>query len=160
MTSADVSEKWIGYPFLKYEDLSGLIKKRSLTEKQLQKLGLFLCESVEEMKSINIVHNDFRTDNIMIVLRDNEDIEFRLIDFGCAYVDGKGPWSNNYWGRYFGNVVCGDYRYSNWIVDDAASAYLVYIECGGGEEDTFARKLKDLFGKTLFSIPYEWYGDK
>ena len=160
MTSADVNEKWIGYPFLKYEDLSGYIKKNPLTKLQVERLGQFLCESVEKLKSINIVHNDFRTDNIMITVKDNGNLEFRLIDFGCAYVDGKSPWSNNYWGRYFGNVVCGDYRYSNWIVDDASSAYLVYIECGGKQEDTYAQKLKDLFGKTLFSIPYEWYGDK
>ena len=160
MTSAGKNEKWIGYPFLKYVDLSAFIKENTLSDKQLEKLGMFLCEAVEKMKKINIVHNDLRTDNVSLTIQENQDIEFRLIDFGCAYVDGKSPWVNNYWGRYFGNVVCGDYRYSNWIVDDAASAYLVYIECGGKQEDKFAQKLKDLFGKTLFSIPYEWYGEK
>lgn len=160
MTSVDEKEKWIGYPYLDYKDLTRYINKHELTESQLERLGAFLLEAVRKLKETGIVHNDLRADNIMITTTEDGEFVYRLIDFGCACVDGKSPWHNTFWGRYFSNVVCGDYRYSPFIVDDAVSAYLVYIESGGKTDDPVACALRAMFGGVYYSIPYEWYGDR
>ena len=159
MSSVDPECEWIAYPYLKCQTLADYLKNKELSSEETDLLGSFLCEVVTKLKRVNIVHNDFREGNIVVTEEPEGGIHFWLIDFGCASVLGKIPWECTFWGRYMFNGTCGNNRYSSYIIDDAVAAYLIYLRCGGKEDDEYAEKLKSLFGNVYFSVPHSWYGD-
>ncbi len=144
---------WVKYPFVPYDTLDNYLKKHRLDRDSIRLLGAFLCNILDVLYRTNIVHNDLRDTNIMVVTDQNDRVErFLLIDFGAASIDGKSPWSQDtYEGRYLIRNVCGDYRYNEFISDDAASAMLIYSEAGGETDDEVARNLRSKIGRVYFS---------
>ena len=144
---------WVKYPFVPYDTLDDHLKKHRLDRDSIRLLGEFLCKILDVLYRTNIVHNDLRDTNIMVVTDQNGRVEkYLLIDFGAASIDGKPPWeSDTYEGRYLIRNVCGDYRYNEFISDDAASAMLIYSEAGGMPDDEAARILRSKIGRVYFS---------
>lgn len=150
MSNCDEEEKYIEFPFLEYVCLRQYLVKRELTERELDMLGEFLVSVICTLMKRGIVHRDIRPENIAVVVEDGEIIKFLLIDFGCAYCGNEILWdSTKYWDRYFYSKVCGEFRYSQFIVDDAASAFLVFLYCGGKWEDVNSKKLYQLIGNSF-----------
>ena len=144
---------WVKYPFVPYETLDDHLKKHRLDRDSIRLLGEFLCKILDVLYRTDIIHNDLRDTNIMVVTDQSGRVEkFLLIDFGAASIDGKPPWEQDtYEGRYLIRNVCGDYRYNEFISDDAASAMLIYSEAGGSPDDEAARNLRSKIGRVYFS---------
>ena len=144
---------WVKYPYVPYETLDDHLKKHRLDRDSIRLLGEFLCKILDVLYRTNIVHNDLRDTNIMVVTDQSGRVaKFLLIDFGAASIDGKPPWeSDTYEGRYLIRNVCGDYRYNEFISDDAASAMLIYSEAGGEPDDEVAGILRNKIGRVYFS---------
>ena len=144
---------WVKYPYVPYDTLDDYLKNHRLDPDSIRLLGAFLCKVLDVLYRTNIVHNDLRAANIMVVTDQNDRVEkFLLIDFGAASIDGKSPWNRDiYEGRYLVRNVCGDYRYNEFILDDAASAMLVYSEAGGSPDDDVASILRSKIGRVYFS---------
>ncbi len=144
---------WVKYPYVPYDTLDEYLKKHRLDPDSIKLLGMFLCKILDVLYRTNIVHNDLRDANIMVVTDRSDRVEkFLLIDFGAASIDGKSPWNQDtYEGRYLIRNVCGDYRYNEFISDDAASAMLIYSEAGGTPDDEEACLLRSRIGRVYFS---------
>lgn len=154
MLRADNNGAWVEYPFVDSVALDEYIKDHVLTNEQIYQLGDFLCECLDKLFAANIVHNDLRPSNIL-VFENEVGIEcFKLIDFGCASVDGCDPWNNDFWGRYLASTVCGDYRYDESMIDDAASAYLLFQDLCGENCTTFLVKLKERIGRIYYDSTF------
>lgn len=152
MVQYDARNGWIAYPFVQYRSL-GDGKKNLLDTSALNELGDFLIDILDKMYENNIVHCDLRPDNIIVQTLENGHVQFELTDFGCAYVEKVFPWKNSGgWGSYLSRTVCGDYRYNENIVDDAASAYLVYIELGGKTGDYAALEISKRIGRNYMFV--------
>lgn len=152
MTQWDSEAGWIKYPYLKHNVLERMVEEKGkLNDHECEILGDFLIETIISLRNNNIIHNDFRPGNIMAKLDENGNArEFILIDFGCACVDDRFPWNKeSWWGRYMAKHVCGAYRYSRIIVDDAASAELIY-RFAGGSSKTVLETLHNEVGKKYF----------
>ena len=145
---------WIEYPYIPYDTLNDFLKTKQLDDGSVKKLGVFLCRCVDILYKLNIVHNDLRDTNIMVFTDDCGNVtDFRLIDFGAASIYGKSPWNINiYEGKYLIKNVCGDYRYNESVLDDAASAMLVYFKVGGSADDEAAKILRSKIGRLYYSI--------
>lgn len=162
MVDCDDKKLWIKYPYVKWDSLKKHFENCAISGADLEKLGAFLCECVHCMKRIGLVHNDLRSDNIMVVTDDNNVIErFVLTDFGCSTVNNRFPWKKNYWGFYMAKNVCGRYRYSSKVINDSASAYLVYLKYGGKRDDKYALELLECMKQDslFFEIDSFRYGD-
>ena len=158
----DYSEenKWIKYPFMHYPDLHAFAQNNKLSAKHLDKLGKFLVNLIDELQGQHLNHNDLKPNNIMVLTNnDNDEIDFLLTDFGCASYKGSNPWANHQiWGHYFSKRVCGKYRYDDCIIDDAASAFLSYIECGGDSSDQYAHALINRIGRQYIYCKHnQWF---
>jgi len=157
MTEADCKKNWVKYPFVEWSTLNTFLDTNiCLTREQLKTLGQDLLLFLDELQSHNITHNDLKPNNIMVTTSHSSQIEhFILTDFGCSCKNNMFPWpSHNLWGKYFARNLCGNYRYNETIVDDAASAYLVYINAGGALDDEMAHQIKTRIG-TNYLITYE-----
>lgn len=132
--------------FIAYPYINGTILYRcSLNSSEVEKLGKFLVDIIDILYELQIVHGDIAPFNIML----DDDGNFRLIDFGCACSEGKDILSNNdYIDSMIKGNLCLDWKYDKKIIDDAASAYGVYIFCGGSPEDEYALRLKSLIGRS------------
>ncbi|MBQ8798856.1 MAG: hypothetical protein IJZ55_04750 [Lachnospiraceae bacterium] len=152
MDCCDNLKRWIRYEYVTWPLLSRYIEERDLTEQERKLLGDYLIEVLDKLYSMNIVHNDLRGDNIMVRTREDGTLEgFILIDFGCASCNGSVPWNrDSFLGRYLDRNGCGKMRYNEVIVDDAASALLVYLNAGGNPEDENARKIRERIGRLYF----------
>lgn len=151
MNSYDENYRWVKYPFVDSKTLPEYSSVHCLSAEDIHSLGIFLCESVEKLKKINIIHNDYRPGNILVHINKCGTIKgFSLIDFGCASVSNKKPWDDSFWGKYMAESTCGNYRYNEAIVDDAASAQLIYREYGGKADDCIDLKLSSMMGTTFF----------
>lgn len=49
-------------------------------------LGRQVCEGVEHAHGQKIIHRDLKPDNIMVVVTDDGDLEFKILDFGIARI--------------------------------------------------------------------------
>ena len=145
---------WIEFPFVPFDTLDDFLKKRSLDSGSVEMLGRFLCSCVDTLYRLNIVHNDLRGTNIMAVTDESGCVaKFLLLDFGAASMDGRAPWDVSiYEGRYLIRNVCGDYRYNEFEIDDAASALILYLEAGGSIDDEYAKLLRSKIGRLYYSI--------
>lgn len=152
MSDCDESGKWIRYEYVTWPLLSQYIEDKGLSEKERKLLGDYLVNVLDKLYSMNIVHNDLRGDNIMVKIDEDGTLDgFVLIDFGCASYNGSVPWKRNtFLGRYLDKNGCGRMRYNEAIVDDAASAMLVYLSAGGNPEDENAGKLRERIGRLYF----------
>lgn len=153
MVASDSLQRWIKYEYVTWPLLSNYIEEKGLTEKERSMLGEYLVEVLDYLFSLNIVHNDLRAENIMVRTDSNGMLEgFVLIDFGCASYNGMIPWKNkSFLGRYIGKAVCGTMRYNEVLIDDAASAHLIYVKAGGSVEDEVASKIRERIGRLFFS---------
>ena len=136
----DGEKKYIVYPFVEGVTLSS---HKGFSREQLDKLGDFMLKALDILYKLGIVHRDFTSWNIMC-----EGDRFRLFDFGCAYSgepDMLG--SDKKHDAAIKSGLTGSYRYSQRIRDDAASAYMTYLYCGGSPEDECAVKIKSLIGR-------------
>lgn len=150
MVEADPDKKWIKYPFVSWQTLDEYVANGNrLDEQQCKLLGECLLTILKEMERCGVKHNDLRPNNIMVKSSEQNDIEgFILTDFGCSCLEEGYPWrKTSTWGKYFAKDLCGIYRYNEHIVDDAASAYLVYVYAGGRADDDVAYKLNEMVGK-------------
>ena len=145
---------WIKYPYVPYDTLDDYLKKHRLDCDSIRLLGSFLCNILDVLYRNNIVHNDLRDTNIMVVTDQSGRVEkFLLIDFGAASIDGRSPWTLDFYeGKYLIRNVCGDYRYNEFILDDAASAMLVYLEAGGMPDDEAAQAIRSKIGRIYYSL--------
>lgn len=149
MEKADDNNKWIKYPYVNYKTLTQYTDSHDLDEDERRILGEFLVSLLDKLNKLNIVHNDLRSDNIMVI----EDLDHKvsgyiLIDFGCSVYKGQSPWDEDtFWGKYFAYSVCGSYRYNERIIDDAAAALLVYTDNGGKTSDEYFTKIKEKIGR-------------
>ena len=152
MSNHAEDDMWIEYPFVKWPSLAKYLKNNSLDAVQIKQLGDFLVYILDKLKELDIVHNDLRCDNIMVRLDDSGALEgFVLADFGCASVKGSDPWGHDsFWGRNFGRCVCGDNRYDESIVDDAASAVITYVQAGGRITDDCVEEMKKRICRQYF----------
>lgn len=152
MYDCDKSGKWIRYEYVTWPLLSQYVEDKGLSQKELDLLGDYLVRMLDKLFSMNIVHNDLRGDNLMVKTKEDGTLDgFVLIDFGCASYNGSVPWKrNSFLGRYLEKNGCGRMRYSEVILDDAASAMLVYLNAGGKPEDETAGKLRERIGRLYF----------
>lgn len=152
MTDHDIHFKWIKYPFIECITLNNYLNSFKLTLSDKEKLGVFLLEILDNLFSLDIIHNDLRCENIMVISSENSNVErYLLFDFGCSSYAGKSPWNiDTYWGAYFAESVCGISRFSDQIVDDAAAAYEIYRRSGGDMEDQYAIAIKDRIGRLFY----------
>lgn len=158
--SYNKEQVWIKFPYIDNPALEEYVRRNALTITQLKDFGDFLINVLDDLYKLNINHNDLKTNNIIIqVNKYNTDaVSFYLSDFGCASIKGSNPWKNSrFIRRYFISRVCGKYRYSDGIVDDAASAYLTYLECGGQPSDSTAVEIRNRIGRQyLFCQKDKW----
>lgn len=147
----DRDMRWIGYPFENKRTLRHILKERVLTGEELKRLGLFMIETLDGLNKMNIVHRDYRIENIMV----EEDskgsvVAFTLFDFGCSVMDGIDIWKKGtFWDKYLSRQVCGEGRYNGRIVDDAAAAYTVYLKCGGKLDDVLLKEIEKRIGRLI-----------
>ncbi len=152
MSDCDPELRWIRYEYVTWELLSKYKNKHSFTKEELAVFGEYLVMILDKLYEMNIVHNDFRSENMFVRTKADGTLDkIVLTDFGCSSIDGSFPWKKNtYWGKYFSRGVCGKMRYNENIVDDAASALLVYLSVGGNSEDSSALKMKERIGRLFF----------
>lgn len=152
MRDYDYTYKWIRYDYVTWPLLNQYVEENGLTEQERILLGDYLVMVLDYLYSMNIVHNDMRRENIMVRTKNDGSLDgFILIDFGCASCDGSVPWNRgSFLGRYLDRNGCGEMRYNEVIVDDAASALLVYLSVGGNPEDENARKIRERIGRLYF----------
>ncbi|MGN0485174.1 MAG: hypothetical protein ACI4HI_16650 [Lachnospiraceae bacterium] len=151
MSLCDRNGAWIGYPFENKRTLRHILKERQLTNDELKRLGLFLLSTLDELYEMNIIHRDYRAENIMAEEDTDKTIKaFLLFDFGCSVMDGKDVWGEKtFWNQYLAHQVCGEGRYNERIVDDAAAAYAVYLKCGGNPDDPEAKEIEKRIGRLI-----------
>lgn len=149
MKGADQSGKYIIYPFCKTSTLRDMISSGIINSEDTNRIGKFLVIIIEKLHNMGIVHRDLRPENISVELSaDGRITSLRLLDFGCSYAGGTPLWSDgSFWSKYFSRYVCGEFRYSERLVDDAAAAYLIYLLCGGSCEDDTSKKLRQCIGR-------------
>lgn len=143
--------RWIGYPFENKRTLRHILKERTLTEEELRRLGLFIIETLDGLNEMNIIHRDYRIENIMAE-EDGEGavVAFTLFDFGCSVMDGIDIWKKGtFWDNYLSRQVCGEGRYNERIVDDAAAACNVYLKCGGKPDDRLLKEIEKRIGRLI-----------
>ena len=152
MIDSDISMRWIRYDFVMWGSLNSYLKQHSFSKEELELFGQYLIDVLDNLCNMNIVHNDLRLENIMVETNDKGNVErFVLTDFGCASIENSFPWcKTNYWGKFFSRIVCGEKRYNEYIIDDAASALLIYIEAGGSFKDYFAIEISKRIGRNFF----------
>lgn len=145
MKDYDAAKKFIVYPYesgVTLNDYNNSGKK--LNPSELAKLGDFLVKALDALYSLKITHRDLTPNNIIY-----DGHNFKIIDFGCAYSGGANLiGSNDYWDKVLKKNVCNQFRYDKYLVDDSASAYYVYIFCGGDSNDEYARKLQSFIGRS------------
>ena len=154
MTRCAVDGSWIEFPYVPCKTLDEYLKDHSPDRDSIDMLGRFLCACTDSLYKMNIVHGDLREANIMVVTDESERVtDFLLIDFGASSMDGRLPWDVSYYeGQYMIKNVCGDYRFNEFIIDDAASALLMYLNVGGAAGDEAARMLRSNVGRLYYSI--------
>lgn len=152
MLEYDRNYIWIKYPYVEYETLDRYCERYSLSGGDIDGLGHFLLKILDKLYALNIVHNDLRSGNIMVITdSDNSIRDFLLIDFGGSVYRRLSPWNTGtFWGKFFAGNVCGRMRYNESIVDDAAAALVVYTECGGSASDDCAREMASRIGRIYF----------
>ncbi len=151
MHSAAKDGSWIKYLNEPWDTLDYELTEGSLTTDKLDRLGDFLVKAVDELYRLNVIHMDFRSANIMVMKEKGVITGFRLFDFGASSIAGAEPWDcMQYEGKYLIDNVCGKNRYNERIVDDAASALNVYMECGGRPDDNAAAELRSRIGRLYF----------
>ena len=150
--AADSFFRWIAFPFSDDILLSDQIKERPLNQNELELLARFLLKALDCLAAKKIVHRDIRLENIMCKLNTEGEVKsFRLIDFGCSVFDGKDIWKYSLCDRHMADVVCGENRYNDITVDDAAAAHSVYIECGGEKGDVLSGEFLKRIGRYYYS---------
>ena len=146
----DQKYKWIGYSFENKRTLRHILKERMLTDEERERLGAFLISTLDELYLMNIVHRDYRVENIMAEENEGFIKAFVLFDFGCSVMDGIDIWEKKtFWNKYLSEQVGGEGRYSKRIVDDAAAAYTVYMKCGGNPNDHISKELEKRIGRLI-----------
>lgn len=141
MNEYGADKQWISYSFVDGLTLKELCKTDSLDSVMLEKLGVFLLEVLSKLKQIRVSHCDIRPENIMVCDKKCES-GFVLIDFGGAAIDEKLQWKKNTRiNNYYKRTIGGYCRYNDRIIDDAASALLTYLECGGDIHDSVSKEL-------------------
>ncbi len=152
MIDCDSAFRWIRYQYVSWELLSRYKEKHCFTRSELDIFGEYLVTVLDNLYSMKLVHNDLRCENIFVRTKTDGALEgFVLTDFGCSSIEGSFPWKKEtYWGKYLARGVCGKMRYNENIVDDAASALLVYLSVGGDSEDSVALKIKERIGRIFF----------
>lgn len=154
MLACDDSCRWIRYEYVEWPLLKQYIEKEKLESKELEALGEYLIETLDKLYAMKIVHNDLRGENIMVRVGETGTFEgFVLIDFGCSSYEGAVPWeSKTYLGKYMEKAICGEKRYNENLIDDAASAFLVYLSAGGNANDSYAMRIRQKIGRINFSV--------
>lgn len=154
MNRCDDNDNWIEYPYVELISLADYAKNHILTRKELDSFGEMLIAVLDILKHQNIIHSDLRENNIMVSTGENDATIFKVIDFGGAVIDGVSPWKkNDIINKYYRRYICGNYRYNKYILDDAASAYIMYINAGGNSSDKCACEIKKRIGQ-LFVESY------
>lgn len=147
----DPGSCWIGFPYEKKRTLKHVLAERRLTGEEQKKLGKFILVTLDELYEMNLIHRDYRIENIMVDEDAGGSIQsFTLFDFGCSVLDGSDIWKKRtFWNRYLSKEVCGEGRYNRRIVDDAAAAHVVYIKCGGNPDDCISREIESRIGRLI-----------
>ena len=145
MKEYDSAKKFIVYPYESGLTLNNYNNSgKKLNPSELAKLGDFLVKVLDALYFLKITHRDLTYNNIIY-----DGNNFKIIDFGCAYSGGANLiGSNDYWDKNLKKVVCGKFRYNADLVDDAASAYYVYLLCGGSPNDKYSQKLLSFIGRS------------
>ncbi|MCR5720258.1 MAG: hypothetical protein K6F84_06800 [Lachnospiraceae bacterium] len=144
----DVDRKWIAYPFVKDEILRKTVTMKETDKVDLRAFGKALVFFLDGLYDAKLLHGDLRVSNIFAVKNENGIYDrFYLADFGCSGDESRYSFPKGYWGRLYSLVSCGDERYSESIVDDAASAYLSYLTVGGKEDDKISAQIRQRIGR-------------
>ncbi len=152
------AERWIKYDYVQMCGLDDYLKGgKKLDKEALQVLGDNLILMVGKLQKIKLRHSDLHPGNLLLDIDEKGNVlRFVLTDFGCSSLEGSFPWDReNRWRKYFAKDLCGKYRYSESIVDDAAAAYLVYIDAGGSRGDEISEKLYRMIGNSFLDTVFE-----
>ncbi len=154
MLDYDPQFRWIRYEFVTWKLLAQYLQEKQLSKREITLLGECLVGFLDRLLELDIVHNDLRCENIMVITNGDGTVsDFMLMDFGCSSFEGGVPWNENtFEGCYLSKAVCGKMRYNEHIVDDAASAMLIYLHAGGTEDDEVAVMLRNRIGRIYFSV--------
>ena len=68
----------------KYKDIECLARKRRLTARQQILIALQTADALSQCHAKDILHNDIKTDNIMVNMSDPNKPKVKVIDFGLA----------------------------------------------------------------------------
>lgn len=146
VVAKDLLSDSIVYPYINGRTLD---KLESMDESSVEALGDFLVNVVELLYQNQIIHRDLRPNNIMVLNGKPE--SYKVIDFGCSIIDHHDIWEKgNYMNRFRKERVCDAYKFSQEIVDDAASALAIYIGYGGNYNDRISRELKSKIGRLIY----------
>lgn len=148
---ADSSKGWVMYPFRNSFTLADILFKRSFSDEDLKYIGNRMLEMLDKLYEVHVSHNDFRPENILVDFDECGKVNnITLIDFGCASCDDRFPWKkNNIFGKYFLTKCAGKYRYSDFIIDDAAAAEMIFCQCGGERFPGLVEEFRKRIGRAF-----------
>lgn len=149
MIDASENGSWIKYPYVEWKNIPEILEARPFTDEENNKLGEFLVFVLDNLYELKIIHNDLRPENIMVEQDEFGNVKrFILIDFGCASISGEFPWEEYPgWGEVIKKQCGGHFRYSKGIVDDAASALMLYANCSGTKNETLFDEIEKRIGR-------------
>lgn len=155
ISAVDYSEEngWICFPYMSNSSLGDVLKGRELKKGELELLFDFLVSILDELYAFGIVHNDIRPENILVETNEVGEIYgYKLTDFGCFSIRGNTPWNTGKrLEKLYCMEMCGNSRYNNFAVDDAAAAAYLYQLAGGCDEQCI-EKLHKQIGKSFTYI--------
>lgn len=142
-------QRWIKYCYKNGNDIESMLEKRKLTQNELNLLGEFLVEVLDFLYKADVIHCDLRPNNLVYDQNDSGEItKFYLTDLGCCSIAGSTPWKA---GKRVTNIfmmgVGGTYRYNKRIIDDAASAFLLYRDLGCAEGNEYEVQIRNRIGR-------------
>jgi len=148
MKEHDKNLKWIAFPYVNNQTLREYIKLKNLDKVELDMFGDFLLEVLNNLNNTKVIHRDLRLENIMVIKNWYGSIEkFMLFDFGFSVYANNDQWrTKKVWDKRLIKIVGGKNRYNDYIVDDAAAAYCMYIDLGGEVDSFYANTLKSHIG--------------
>ena len=132
--------------YLPFGDLYGRIRtKKKFDEETTSKFMRSLVMTLEYLHSKHIVHRDLKLENIMMA--QENDFEFKIIDFGLAYLSSATQSTKCGSPGYVAPEMLYNFRYDNKI--DIFSAGVIMYILLSGKHPFQARNITNILQKNI-----------
>ena len=145
-------KNYLMLPFEEVPTLSKYILNNKVDIKFMKSLTDFCIRVLKELESKGIIHRDIRPENIF-VYKENEGVDFKLIDFGCSVYKNKENLLNNSIFKLDFETAGVNYRAGVRTWDDAGSCY-VMIKWMLDDYDIEGKELLDKISKRIGMLYY------